>query len=571
MYYNFKVEIPDIKSKIYPKIVRGVTYINYEYDRIYKPDKKYNIPKRTTIGKVCDDNMKMMYPNTNYHKYFPDAELPVDKAITGRSCCLRIGAFLVIRKIIEEYGLDKMICRIIGRDSGLFLDLVSYSIITENNAGQYYPDYAYNHPLFTNDMQIYSDSKVSEFISAITADQITSFLNEWNESRDHRERIYISYDSTNKNCQAGDIEIAEFGRPKDGQGKPIFNYSVAYDRDNREPLFYEEYPGSIVDVSQLQHMLEKAKGYGYKRVGFILDRGYFSEANIQYMDGCGYDFIIMVKGLKKLVSGLILENRGTFEESRQHSIREYRVSGITVRQRLFQSDEKERYFHIYYSSYKYAAERETVESKMDRMVKYLSKQEGKPVRIEKSIGQYFDLFYYHEGQDDEKFLFGKERVGVVEQEIHLCGYFAIITSRKMTSKEALCLYKSRDASEKLFRGDKSFLGNGSLRVHSDESAEAKIFIEFVALIIRNRIYTCLKDKMEENARRLNYLTVPAALRELEKIEMVRLLDNIYRLDHAVTATQKTILSAFYMDAPNVKDMASEISKKLTKLAQIKPG
>ena len=63
----------------------------------------------------------------------------------------------------------------------------------------------------------------------------------------------------------------------------------------------------------------------------------------------------------------------------------------------------------------------------------------------------------------------------------------------MTAAEAIDLYKSRDASEKLFRGDKSYLGNRSLRVHSTESAEAKIFIELVALIIRNRIYTLLKD------------------------------------------------------------------------------
>ena len=567
MYYNFKVVIPDIKSKVYPQTVRGVTYINYEYDRVYKPDKKYNIPKRTTIGKICDDDPKMMYPNANYHKYFPDAELPADDAAMARSSCLRIGAFVVIRKIMEDYGLENIISRIIGRDSGLFLDLVAYSIVTEGNAGQYYPDYAYNHPLFTNGMRIYSDSKVSEFLGWINADQITSFLNEWNGARDHRERIYISYDSTNKSCQAGEIEIAEFGKPKIDQGKPVFNYSVAYDSDNREPLFYEEYPGSIVDVSQLQYMLEKVKGYGYRRVGFILDRGYFSEANIHYMDKCGYDFVIMVKGLKKLVSELILESRGTFEESRKHSIREYRVSGMTVKQRLFQDDEEERYFHIYYSSYKYAAEREAVEAKVDRMAKYLSKQEGKPVRIEKSIGQYFDLYYFHEGQDDEKFMFGIERKWVVEQEIRLCGWFSIITSRKMTAREALCLYKSRDASEKLFRGDKSFLGNSCLHVHSDESADAKIFIEFVALIVRNRIYTRLKDEMEINERKLNYMTVPAALRELEKIEMVRLLDNIYRLDHAVTATQKTILGAFGMDAVHVKDASIEISGKLADLAQ----
>ena len=82
----------------------------------------------------------------------------------------------------------------------------------------------------------------------------------------------------------------------------MFNYAVAFDRNNREPLFYEEYSVSIVDVSQLQYMLEKAHGYGYRRVGFILDRGYFSKENICYMDkwlisviddcGISYDEII---------------------------------------------------------------------------------------------------------------------------------------------------------------------------------------------------------------------------------------------------------------------------------------
>lgn len=125
-------------------------------------------------------------------------------------------------------------------------------------------------------------------------------MNEWNASRNHREQIYISYDSTNKVCQAGDIDIAEFGHSKSGDDKPIINYSLAYDHENKEPLFYEEYPGSIVDVSQLQYMLEKAKGYGYKKVGFILDRGYFSKENIHFMDKNGYDFVIMVKGMKSL-------------------------------------------------------------------------------------------------------------------------------------------------------------------------------------------------------------------------------------------------------------------------------
>ena len=69
----------------------------------------------------------------------------------------------------------------------------------------------------------------------------------------------------------------------------------------------------------------------------------------------------------------------------------------------------------------------------------------------------------------------------------------------------------------------------------------------LALIIRCRIYTALKEKAKELAKKPNYLTVPAAIRELEKIEMTRQLDKVYRIDHAVTKIQKVILSAFGMD------------------------
>ncbi len=54
------------------------------------------------------------------------------------------------------------------------------------------------------------------------------------ELRNYREKIYISYDSTNKNCQAGDIKMVEFGHPKVDMGEPVFNYAVAYDTHNQE-------------------------------------------------------------------------------------------------------------------------------------------------------------------------------------------------------------------------------------------------------------------------------------------------------------------------------------------------
>lgn len=158
--------------------------------------------------------------------------------------------------------------------------------------------------------------------------------------------------------------------------------------------------------------------------------------------------------------------------------------------------------------------------------------------------------------------FSVQEYSAVQREIDLGGYFVIVTSKKMSAKEALELYKSRDVSEKLFRGDKSYLGNKSLRVQSDEAASAKIFTEFIALIIRCRMYICLKDEMENLDKKPNFMTVPAAIRELDKMEMIRQTDGRYRLDHAVTATQKTILKAFGMDADVIRKSADELSTML---------
>ena len=58
------------------------------------------------------------------------------------------------------------------------------------------------------------------------------------------------------------------------------------------------------------------------------------------------------------------------------------------------------------------------------------------------------------------------------------------------------------------------------------------------------------------------MTVPAAIRELKRIEMVRRNGGTYKLDHAVTKTQKIILSSFGLDETDISKSAEEISKLL---------
>ena len=571
MFMKFKVPVPEAPGKLVRKNRGGKMFIEYEYDRTYDPVKQITYPKRASIGKVDKDTPDQMYPNQNYLKYFPDAAaLPEEVDRSSRSPYLNIGSYVVLHKLITETEIRPMLEKHMDtKDAGFVLDLACYSILSENNAAQYYPDYAYSHPLFTPGMRAYTDSKVSDFLQALKPEQILGFLNSWNSPRSKRQRIYISYDSTNKNSQAGDIDIVEFGKAKVDQGTPIFNYSVAFDTANREPLFYEEYPGSINDMSQLTCMIDKAYGYGYRNLGFILDRGYFSRKNLWYIERHGYSYLIMIKGMKDFIRGIILKNQGTFEGKRIHYIDRYDVYGTSVECVLFEGDEKKKHVYLYYSDSRAYGEKQEIKARIRRLKHYLNKCVGKecgPFGPEVN-----DHFYLHYEKDGKTLKLAEENTSAIELELSLAGYFAIVSTDKMTAREALDKYKSRDASEKLFRADKSYLGNNSMRVCSDEALASKIFIQFIALILRCRLYTELKECCEKMAKRPNYMTVPAALKELEKIVMIRQLDGVYRLDHAVTKTQKTILSAFHMDEGNVRYQAKEIGKNLQEKSDSKKG
>lgn len=88
MYLDYEVKNPDSRHGITRKTIRGITYIYYAYDRKYSLERYYTVPKNTTIGRCLDASAETMYPNTNFLKYFLEAELPETQEITDRSAGL---------------------------------------------------------------------------------------------------------------------------------------------------------------------------------------------------------------------------------------------------------------------------------------------------------------------------------------------------------------------------------------------------------------------------------------------------------------------------------------------------
>ena len=97
----------------------------------------------------------------------------------------------------------------------------------------------------------------------------------------------------------------------------------------------------------------------------------------------------------------------------------------------------------------------------------------------------------------------------------------------------------------------------SWRVHSDEALESKQLIAFVALIARNELFKSLEPLREKEKKKY---TVPAAIRELDRMIITRNENDKYSLRYALTATQKNIFRALGMSEERVRKDALEASK-----------
>lgn len=61
------------------------------------------------------------------------------------------------------------------------------------------------------------------------------------------------------NTQEGQLELAEFGNAKDDKELPQVNLSIGYNQTDQVPLFYEIYPGSVIDNTECEKMIDRAQ------------------------------------------------------------------------------------------------------------------------------------------------------------------------------------------------------------------------------------------------------------------------------------------------------------------------
>ena len=324
-------------------------------------------------------------------------------------------------------------------------------------------------------------------------------------------------------------------------------------------MFYEIYPGSIIDNTECQKMVERAKSYGCKDVGFILDRGYFSIENIKYFEKYDYDYILMTKGNAAFITKSTEESVALLKEGYQYYMEDYELYGKTIEKELFHTGKKQ-HIHIYYDGI--AAEREKIiiNQRFHKLDQQLEEKKNQIIKRQEDVAGY-KKYYRLKFDENGYFQSYKRKDKEIKDLINRAGFFAIITSRKMSASQALEIYRDRDAIEKVFRMEKIYLGNDVFRVHLDEHLESKVFISFIALIIRNEIYKSLKPLYLKNKKEY---TVPKVLREYEKLGVTKLSDKKYHIRYKLTNKQKNILKQIGINEKEYIEFAREVIKPLDK-------
>ena len=364
MFYKNLIVSKPKGAVIYPRN----NYVYFNSEKIYIKEKKHNQNKRVLIGKMIDDDR--MIPNDHARLFFPEwfEELQLPEL----SDILMVGNSLVFDSVMDSLGLSFLLDSIFDDGSKWIKDLMQYMIIEETTTAQHFSSLMRRMPVYSQ--QIYSDISIGKLIKKqITMKNREHFMKSWNTMRSN-EAIYISYDSTNINTYSEGIEIAEMGHAKEMEEVPIVNLSYAIDQNKGTPLFYELYPGSIIDNSQLIYMIDRAKEYGYENIGIILDRGYFSARNIKYIEKAGYDIVMMVKSNQAVIQEIIDQNRLMIANRVEQFIESYGVYGKTIETPIYKDDKQKYYVHVYYGGEKANEQRNILIKTYLKMEKELEKK-----------------------------------------------------------------------------------------------------------------------------------------------------------------------------------------------------
>ena len=355
----------------------------------------------------------------------------------------------------------------------------------------------------------------SEILPMITEDAKMAFLKR--QSRRRAETEYLFFDSTSISSYSEQLKQAKFGKNRDGDSLQQINLALLLGQESGLPAYYRKLPGNITDVMTIKNILAGIEYLDLEKVCLVMDRGFYSEKNVNAMFKEHHKFVIGAKMSLRLIQDLMKAERDNFDNRENYNsdtglfIRtqtiEWDYSETKLRSGKTLKQKRRMYVHIYYNDQLATDEKIRLYKMLDSLEEDLltgKRKEGK----EKLYRKYYDIT-----ETPARGMKIIPRQSAIDDARKNFGFFVLLSNGIKDPVEALRTYRSKDMIEKAFSDLKDRLNMRRTMVSSEENLEGKLFIQFVGLIYLSYV----KRAMDKSGLFKHY-TMQELFDELDVIE-----------------------------------------------------
>ena len=492
------------------QVINGTEYV-YEYDSTWNAEKKYGTHTRNYIGKMVNG---VFVPNKKY-KLQMELEQAKKRGPVAATESKRLfyGATYLFDAIGEKLGIKADIRKCFPDTSEQVLSVAYYLLLEDRNPLSRFPKWGrtHVHP-YGRDL---ASQRSSELFGSIGENAKQQFFKQQSSRR--LEEEYLAYDTTSISSYSKLIGQVKYGKNKDHEHLAQINLALVYGQESKLPVCYRKLPGNITDVTTVKKLLFDLDFLSLNKVKLVMDRGFFSEANISALYQHHYKFLIAVKTSLKLVQKVLNQVREAMlaraHYSSKHKLNYYSTMITWPYKEIKKGSgevvlsEKRVYLHLFHNDQRAVDDKAALNALLDQLETELLSGNLNPAH-EKLYSKYYEIT--ETPVRGVKLTPKQEAISAAEKNY---GYFALLTNDIKEPLEALQIYRSKDIIEKAFGNLKERLNLRRTSVSSEENLEGKLFVQFVALI-----YLAYIDKaMRDNNLYRNY-TLQGLLDELDVIE-----------------------------------------------------
>lgn len=524
--------------------IHGVMYV-YEDRATWDNTTKNAKHTRTYIGKMVNN---VFVPNK---KYLLERELKDEKGKKPGPTPVTLstryfyGATYLFDQIGIKLGISDDLRHCFPEFWRQLLSIAYYLILEDKNPLSRFPRWAQNH------RHPYGESipsqRSSDLFGAITEDAKQKFF--LLQARRRLEREYLAYDTTSISSYSELIKQVRYGRNKDHEPLAQINLALLFGQSSRLPVYYRKLAGNINDVSTVRRLIDDLSFLEIDKVKLVMDRGFYSEDNINALFEKHYKFLIGAKKSLRFVQE-VLDNVRDSMKTRSCYSSEYGINYYSKpiewaykvtkpRSGAVEIGIRRVYLHLYFDAQR-AVDDETV---FNTLLDTLEEE----ILTNRRTQEHESLYqkYYEISTTPVRgtvIVPRQEAISAVEKDY---GYFALMSNDIKDPIEALKIYRLKDLAEKAFHNLKERLSMRRTSVSSEEHLEGKLFVQFLALI-----YLSYIDKAMSDQKLYKSMTLHELLDELDVIECFEHPGHRVQCGE-ITKKQKSLYSALGVEIPSL--------------------